>query len=178
MYRHVCRYHFIKPKNIDKEMNPMKIDSPPPPLAQLLLVGQGFLIIEASRSHLNTPQSVGLLWTSDQPVVETSIWQHTTLTTGNIHAPGGIRTRNPSKRAAPYFTSWQRGDWDRLWQWIEIEILLRWDQCLHLSIFGGVRNSYAKDVQNDVLIRTYTVVDVCMSGGGGGLYWPNLFCVF
>jgi len=26
-------------------------------------------------------QSVGLLWTSDQPVAETSTWQHTTLTT-------------------------------------------------------------------------------------------------
>jgi hypothetical protein len=29
--------------------------------------------VEASRSHtLDTPQSVGLLWTSDQPVAETS----------------------------------------------------------------------------------------------------------
>jgi hypothetical protein len=30
------------------------------------------LIVEASRSHPNTPHSVGLLWTSDQPVAETS----------------------------------------------------------------------------------------------------------
>jgi hypothetical protein len=37
-----------------------------------LLVGQGFLIIEASLSHSGTPQSVGLLWISDQPVAETS----------------------------------------------------------------------------------------------------------
>jgi len=44
-------------------------------------VGQGLLIIEASRSHLQTPHSIGLLWTSDQPVAETSIWQHTTLST-------------------------------------------------------------------------------------------------
>ena len=28
--------------------------------------------VEASRSHSDTPQSVGLLWTSDQPVAETS----------------------------------------------------------------------------------------------------------
>jgi hypothetical protein len=28
----------------------------------------------------DTPQSVGFLWTSDQPVAETSTWQHTTLT--------------------------------------------------------------------------------------------------
>ena len=33
---------------------------------------QGLLIIEASRSHSDTPQSVGLLWTSDQPDAETS----------------------------------------------------------------------------------------------------------
>jgi hypothetical protein len=31
------------------------------------LVGQGFLIIEASRSHSDTAHSVGLLCTSDQP---------------------------------------------------------------------------------------------------------------
>jgi len=43
-------------------------------------------------------QSVGLLWTSDQSVAETSTWQHTTLTT-NIHAAGGIRTHNLSGRA-------------------------------------------------------------------------------
>jgi len=30
------------------------------------LVFQGFLIIEASPSHSDTPQSVGLLWTGDQ----------------------------------------------------------------------------------------------------------------
>jgi len=30
-------------------------------------VGQGLPIIQASRSHSDTPQSVGLLWMSDQP---------------------------------------------------------------------------------------------------------------
>jgi len=35
-------------------------------------VGQSLLIIEASRSHSDTPQSVGLLWTSDQPYAKTS----------------------------------------------------------------------------------------------------------
>jgi hypothetical protein len=43
-----------------------KFDSPPP-MTQQPLVGQGLRIIEASRSH-----SVGLLWTSDKPVAETS----------------------------------------------------------------------------------------------------------
>jgi len=35
----------------------------------------------------------------DQPVAETSTWQHTTLTI-DIHALGGIRTHNPCRRAA------------------------------------------------------------------------------
>jgi hypothetical protein len=46
-------------------------------MAQQPLVGQSFLIIEASRSHTDTSHSVGLLWTSDQLVAETSTWQHT-----------------------------------------------------------------------------------------------------
>jgi hypothetical protein len=45
-----------------------------PPLGQVLL------IIKDSRSHSDTPHSVGLLWASDQLVAETSTWQHTTLT--------------------------------------------------------------------------------------------------
>ena len=61
---------------------------------------RGLLIIEVSRSHSDTPQSVGLLWTSDQPDTETSTSQHTTLIR-DIRSPGGIRTRNPSKPAVP-----------------------------------------------------------------------------
>ena len=47
-------------------------------LAQQPPVGQGPLIVEDSRSHSDTQQSVGLLWTSDQPDALTSTWQHTT----------------------------------------------------------------------------------------------------
>jgi hypothetical protein len=63
------------------------------------LVGQGLLIIEASRSHIDTPRSVGLLWTSDQPVAETSRRQHTADKQTSM-PPREIRTRNPSKREA------------------------------------------------------------------------------
>ena len=35
-------------------------------------VSQGFFIIDASISHSDTPHSVGLLWTSDRRVAETS----------------------------------------------------------------------------------------------------------
>ena len=40
-------------------------------MAQQPPVGEGLLIIEALRSHSDTLQSVGILWTSDQPVAET-----------------------------------------------------------------------------------------------------------
>jgi hypothetical protein len=59
----------------------------PPTLAQQPLVGQGLLIIEASRSHSDTSHSVGLLWTCVQSVAETSTWQHTTLTTDKTSMP-------------------------------------------------------------------------------------------
>jgi len=35
--------------------------------AQHPLVGQDLLSLEASRSHLGTPHSVGLIWTKDLP---------------------------------------------------------------------------------------------------------------
>jgi hypothetical protein len=37
------------------------------PMEQQPLLGQARLIFEASRSHTDTPHSVGLLWMSDQP---------------------------------------------------------------------------------------------------------------
>jgi hypothetical protein len=41
-------------------------------MAQETLVGYGLLILEGSRSHLDTWHSIGLLWTSDQPDAKTS----------------------------------------------------------------------------------------------------------
>jgi len=52
--------------------------TPDAPMAQQALVGQGLLIIEASRSH--TPHSVELVRTNDQLHTGTSTWQHTSLT--------------------------------------------------------------------------------------------------
>jgi hypothetical protein len=56
----------------------------------------------SSRSHsLDAPYSVGLLWTSDQPVAEISAWQHTQHSQEtNVHVPHGFRTHKSSKRAA------------------------------------------------------------------------------
>jgi hypothetical protein len=47
-------------------------------------MGQGPLIHEVSRSHTTT---VGLLWTTDQLVAETSTWQHAALTTESTSMP-------------------------------------------------------------------------------------------
>jgi hypothetical protein len=69
-------------------------------MAQQPLLGQGLFIIEASRSHSDTLHLVGLLWASDQSNAEISTRQHTTITRDRYPYPVGIRTRNPSKRAA------------------------------------------------------------------------------
>ena len=52
-----------------------------------------FLDLTHTHAH-----SVGLLWTRDRTVAETSTWQHTTQQTAMT--PAVIRTRNPSKWAA------------------------------------------------------------------------------
>ena len=57
-------------------------------------LGQGLLIVEASRSHSDTPHSVGLPWTSDQPDVETSTSQHSQQTA--IYAPAGFEPAIPA----------------------------------------------------------------------------------
>jgi hypothetical protein len=55
--------------------------------------------------------TIGLLWTSDQPVAETSTCtgQHNIEHETNIHALSGIRTRDPSNQAAAYLRLRQRG---------------------------------------------------------------------
>ena len=84
------------------------------PVALRPSAGHGLLILEVSRSHTHNDasQSVGLLWTSDQLVAETSSLQHSQQT--NIHAPSGIRTHDLSRRAAADLRLRPRGHWDRL----------------------------------------------------------------
>jgi len=57
------------------------------PMTQQSLVGQSLLTPEAEPSHSDTPHAVGLLWMNDQPVSETSGWQHTTFTTDRHPCP-------------------------------------------------------------------------------------------
>lgn len=61
------------------------------------LVGHGLRTVWASGPHSDTPLSVGILWTSDQPVVQT--YDKTQLSKeADIYATRGIRTRIPNKR--------------------------------------------------------------------------------
>jgi len=76
-------------------------------------VVKDLLITEDSRSHPNTPHLVGLLWTSDQLVAETSTWQHTTLTTGRHACLRRNSKPNPSNRAAADPRLRPHGHWDR-----------------------------------------------------------------
>jgi hypothetical protein len=67
------------------------------------------------RDHTHEPpQSVGLLWTSDQSVAETSTWQHTTLTTDKHPCPrrvnGLLALRNISSASILNWpASWSSG---------------------------------------------------------------------
>jgi hypothetical protein len=45
----------------------------PPPMALQPLMGHGLFIVEALLPHLDTPHSLGLLWTGDQLDAKTPI---------------------------------------------------------------------------------------------------------
>jgi len=80
--------------------------------AQQPPVGQGVLIHEVSRSqtttHHSRQDSSGRVISSSQRPDNT---RHSEQT--NIHAPGGIRTHNLSRRAAADLRLRPRGHWDR-----------------------------------------------------------------
>jgi len=59
-------------------------------------VGQGFLIFKILQSHLDTHNSVEFLLISDQPVTETSTWQHAKLT--RDRHPHPRRNSNPQSQ--------------------------------------------------------------------------------
>ena len=63
-------------------------------------MGNRFLINDASRSHSDTPPSVGLLSMSDQTDAETSTWQYTQLTKDRHPWPRRDSKEQPSKPAA------------------------------------------------------------------------------
>jgi hypothetical protein len=62
-------------------------------------VGLGLLIVEVSITHSDTPHSVGLLSTSDQPISETNTLQHTTVSRDrHPRHPAGFELAIPDSR--------------------------------------------------------------------------------
>jgi len=61
-------------------------------MAQQSPVGQGLLIIEISRSHSDTPQSVGLLWMCEQPDADLHLSKHNTRKRQISMSPAGFQT--------------------------------------------------------------------------------------
>jgi len=79
---------------------------PPVGFKPTIPVGQGLLINEDSWSHSDTPQSVGLLWTSDQLVAEASTRQHTTFTTDRHPCPRWDSNPQSQQASGRRPTSW------------------------------------------------------------------------
>ena len=79
-------------------------------MAQQQLLGQGFLIVQVSRTYSDTTHCVGLLWTRGQPDAEKKKPQDSQET--RLPWPSGFRTRSPSKRAAADPRLRPRGHWD------------------------------------------------------------------
>jgi hypothetical protein len=81
--------------------------------ASTVLVDLVLLIVEVSRSHSDTPHSLGLLWTVIGPSQRLLPDNTQHLQETDIHDPGGIRTLKPSKRGVGDPRRKPRGDWGR-----------------------------------------------------------------
>jgi hypothetical protein len=125
----------------------------------------GSPLYEASRTHsFRHIHSVGTLWTCDHLVAGNSTWQHTTLTRTDIHALGGIQTRNPNKRAVvdPRFRP--RGNRDGLFVDITPCNFVDWNRsfgvtcCLSLqSEFSNLKAEVNRFLRNvDDYLPNYT----------------------
>jgi hypothetical protein len=102
-----------------------------------LLIFRGFTI-----TYLDTPDSVGLLWTRDQPVAETSTWQHTTLT----------RDRHPCPRQDSNPQS-QQASGQRPYKQIKTQMKLQ-----NLKYFFVIFFSFSR---SPVCARSNVVSDMC-----------------
>ena len=118
----------------------------PPPTGPWSSHSWGFYI-----THNDAPQSVGLLWTSDQLVAETSTWQHTQHSQQrDIRAPGGIRTHNLSRRAVVDLRLRPRGHWDRPYM-IMIEDYLKCGMILNtISLWKSVNSVCGEDLRLEI----------------------------
>jgi hypothetical protein len=88
-------------------------------LAQQPPVGQSLLIHEVSRSHIRThhtrkDSSERVISSSQRPMPDNTLHSEHT----DIHAPGGIRNHNFSRRAAADIRLRLSGHWDQHNEWV------------------------------------------------------------
>jgi len=97
----------------------------------LPIVGHGLLILEVPRSHTNAPQSVGILWKSDQLVAEASTTTHNTHNRQTSMLPAGFEPTIP-ERVRPQTYALDRKDTGiGMYKFIYIFI------CIHVHIPTG-----------------------------------------
>ena len=112
------------------------------------------LVFEVSWSHNDAPQSVRILWTSDQSVAETCTWQHTTLTTDKHPCPSGIRTHYLSRWAVEDLSLRPRGQWDRPRQYIYIYIYIHLIFCYFMICVMVHHVNSAADVKTFISLSS------------------------
>jgi len=80
-------------------------------MVQKPLVGQGLLIIKVSPSHVDKPHSLGLLWTSDQPVTHIYLYltKHNTPKRQTSMPAAGFEAAFPTSER-PYTDALDRAD--------------------------------------------------------------------
>jgi hypothetical protein len=100
--------------------------------------GQGALTIVASRSHSDTPHSVGLLWTSDQPGAETSI----STSTHNTHNRQISMPRRGFEPASQQASGRRRHDIDRAATGIGMLFIIPIHKCLLSRYITGTHFFY------------------------------------
>jgi hypothetical protein len=76
-----------------------------------------------THTHRDT-HSIGILWTRDRSVAETSILQYTTLTKKNASCPRGIRSRHVSNREAAGPRLWHLNHWNQLLQILHLDMFI------------------------------------------------------
>jgi len=109
-------------------------------------------------THNDASQSVGLLWTSDQLVAETSTWQHTTLTTDKHPCPtvGFEPTVSAGERPQTYVLDRAATGTDKL---IIIKLLIRKILISYESCIRSLQNifdwSYKWTKECKTCIRQY-----------------------
>jgi hypothetical protein len=109
----------------------------------------------------HTPQSVGLLWTRDRPVAETSTWQHT-IPVRDKH-PCPRRDSNPQSQQASS-SKRTRGHWD-----LRLRAIRRNVQ----GSEGGKTAPVTMFLQRNE--KHFKILKHCFGGGGGAAYYSQIF---